>query len=299
MEITILGTSAMVPTRDRNPTSVFLNYKNQGILFDCGEGAQKQMNIAGISRTKINKILISHWHGDHVAGLIGLLQTIGHSEENHTIELYGPKHSKKFMKSLIESCYFDVKIDLKVIELKPKKVEKFFENEDYELHCCALDHVVPCLGYSFIEKEKRNIDVAFLKKHNVKEGPHLEKLRQGKDITVDGKKVKASEATYLVSGKKISYVMDTAFTTNAIKLAKDSDLLLAEATFQEKHQQKAEDYRHLTAKEAAQIASQSNSKQLVLTHFSQRYKEVSELLEEAREIFPETKDGFDLMKITL
>jgi len=103
MELTILGTSSMVPTKERNPLSVFLSYKGEGILFDCAEGTQRQMDIAGISRAKVKKILISHWHGDHIAGLIGLFQTIGNQAENPKIELYGPKGTKKFVNNLLNN----------------------------------------------------------------------------------------------------------------------------------------------------------------------------------------------------
>ncbi|HME86978.1 MAG TPA: MBL fold metallo-hydrolase, partial [Candidatus Nanoarchaeia archaeon] len=234
MEMTILGTSSMVPTKERNPSSIFLQFKGEGILFDCAEGTQRQMNIAGIARTKVDRILISHWHGDHVAGLIGLLQTLGNVEESPTVYLYGPVGTKEYMKHLLKSCYFDVKVDLKITELSPKKVETFFSNDEYELQCAALDHSIPCLAYSFIEKDKRNIDVSYLKKHKIKEGQHLEKLKDGKDISVDGVKVKFKDATYIVEGKKVSYVMDTCFTANAVLIAKNADVLFCESTYSSK-----------------------------------------------------------------
>ena len=299
MEVTILGTSSMVPTKERNPLSVFLSYKNDGILFDCAEGTQRQMDIAGISRVKVKKILISHWHGDHVAGLIGLFQTIGNQAENPVIELYGPKGTKIYIKNVLSSCSLDFKIDLKVKELNPKKIEKFFETDDYALYCTKLEHSIQCLGYSFVEKDKRNIDVSFLKKNKIKAGPYLENLKEGKDITYEGKKIKFKEATYLVPGKKISYVIDTVFTQNAVNLAKNSDLLICESSYLSNLKEKAEKNKHMTAQEAGQIASQADVKQLIITHYSARYKQVDELLEEAKTIFPNTKAAFDLMKIKL
>jgi ribonuclease Z len=257
------------------------------------------MNIAGISRMKVKRILISHWHGDHIAGLLGLLHTMGNKEERPTVEIYGPKGTKEYMAHLLKSCYFDVRLNLHIFDLNPAKVEKFCETDDYEIYCTKLDHSVPCLGYSFVEKERRNIDVSYLKKHKIKEGPHLEKLKEGKDIVVEGKKIKVKDATYIIPGKKITYVMDTTFTTNAVKLAKQADMLLCEATYRSKEGDKAEKYKHMTATDAAQIASQAGVKQLVITHFSQRYKEVTELLEEAKVIFPDTKAAFDLMKLSL
>ncbi len=299
MEVVILGTSSMVPTKERNPSSVFISYKGDGILFDCAEGTQRQMELAGISRQKVKLILISHWHGDHVGGLIGLLHTIGNKEKGTSVEIYGPAGTKNYMQHLLKSCFFDVRLQLNVHEMKPKKVDKFFETENYELYCCQLNHSVPCLGYSFVEKERRNIDTAYLKKHKVKEGPHLEKLKQGKDILYEGKKIKAEEATYVVLGKKVAYVMDTAFTSIASKLAKDADVLICEATYHSSLKEKAEQYKHMTAEESAQLASAANAKQLILTHFSPRYRDVSELTEEAKTIFPNTKAAFDLMKISL
>lgn len=299
MELTILGTSAMAPTKERNPVSVFLSYKGEGILFDCAEGTQRQMDYSGISRTKVNKILISHWHGDHIAGLIGFLQTFANQEESKGIELYGPKGTKQYINNLFKSCYFDVDIKLKVTELNPKKVETFFENEDYELQCVALEHVIPCLGFAFVEKDRFNINKDYLKKHKIKEGPHLEKLKECKDISYEGKKVKAKDATYSVPGKKFSYIMDTGYISKAVTLAKNSDLLLCEATYGAKLKEKADAYSHLTSEDAANIASNAEVKQLIITHFSQRYKQVDELLEEAKTIFPNTKAAFDLMKINL
>ncbi len=303
MELTILGTSCQVPTKERNPSAVFLSYKKYGILIDCAEGTQRQMNIAGISRSKVTHILISHWHGDHIAGLIGLMQTIGSLEskdgEPYKIELFGPKGTKTYVKHLLKSCYFDVKINLKIHEVIPKKVDKVFENEDFEIYCCQLDHSTPCVGYSFVEKDRRNIDVEYLRKHKIKDGPHLEKLKQGQNIVFEGKKIKAKDATYVVKGKKVSYIIDTLYTTNAIKLAKYADVLIADSTFQSSLREKAEKTKHLTSEDAANIASNAEVKQLILTHFSQRYKEVSELLNEAQIIFPNTKAAFDFMKITL
>lgn len=299
MEIIVLGTSSMVPTKERNPSSIFLSYKGEGILFDCAEGTQRQMAMVGLKRNKARKILISHWHGDHVAGLIGLLQTIGHEDKTAKIDIYGPVGSKEHMKHVVKMCYFDVKIEITVHELNPKKVETFLETEDYDLQCISLDHAIPCLAFAFVEKDKRNIDIGYLKKNKIRDGPHLEKLRQGKDVLFEGKKISFKEATYLVKGKKIAYVMDTAYTKNAILIAKNADILFSESTYGSKHQDKAEDYKHMSAKDAAQLASQAEVKQLILSHFSQRYKDVSELLEEAQAIFPNTKAAYDLMKIDL
>jgi len=117
MQITFLGTSCMVPTKERNVTGLFLKYKGEGILFDCGEGTQRQMNITGINRNDVTKILISHWHGDHVGGLMGLIQTLGNRDEPPTIDLYGPKGTKEFIKHLYKGCVFEARVNLRVHEV--------------------------------------------------------------------------------------------------------------------------------------------------------------------------------------
>jgi ribonuclease Z len=301
MEITFLGTSSMVPTKERNVTGIFLRYNGEGLLLDCGEGTQRQMNIAGINRNTVKKILVSHWHGDHVSGIVGLLQTMANKEANPTVDIYGPKGTKEHVKHMLGMVIFDVQVEIRVHELVPKRDEllKVVETEDYIIECIALDHKVPCIGYSFIEKDRLNIDVEKQKKLGIRDGPHLRKLKEGKEIKYKGKAVKPDDVTYLVKGKKITYVADTAACENCVKLAKNADLLISESVYAGKLQEKAEDYRHLTAKDAAMMASQADVDKLVLTHFSQRYKTVDELEEEAKIHFPNTTCAFDFMKIKL
>ncbi len=299
IEITFLGTSAMVPTKDRNVTGIFLKYRNEGILLDCGEGTQRQMNIAGINRNTVTKILISHWHGDHVSGIVGLLQTMANKEANPTIAIYGPIGTKKHVEHMIGMVVFDVQINLQVHEIVPKQNEiaTVLETDEYIIECAALDHKVPCIGFSFIEKDRLNIDVAKQKKLGVGDGPHLRKIKDGKTIKYKGKEIKPEDMTYLVEGKKITYVADTAACANCTKLADEADLLISECVYSNNLQDKADEYKHLTTHNAAQIANQADVKKLVLTHFSQRYKTVDDLEAEAKEIFQNTVCAFDFMKI--
>ena len=301
MEITFLGTSAMVPTKERNVTGIFLRYKNEGILLDCGEGTQRQMNIAEINRNSVTKILVSHWHGDHVSGIVGLLQTMANKEANPTVDIYGPKGTEEHVKHMIKMVIFDIQINLIVHELNPKKDEilSVLETEDYIIECAALEHKVPCIGYSFIEKDKLNIDPAKMKKLGIKEGPHLRKLKEGIAIKYKGNDVTPEDVTYLVPGKKITYVADTGVCENCTRLAQDADLLISESVYATAMQDKAEEYRHLTAKDAAMIASHADVKKLVLTHFSQRYKTVEEIEENAKMIFPNTTCAYDFMKLKI
>jgi ribonuclease Z len=294
IELTILGTASMIPTKERNLTSVFLSYDDKGFLFDCGEGTQRQMKIAGIKPNKINYILISHWHGDHVLGLPGLLQTLGNSDYNKTLYIFGPKGTKEYMKNMLKGFIFDTKIEMEI-----KEVEGiFYENNDFFLTAEKLNHSVECLGYSFNEKDKRKMIEKKLKEFNVN-GIDIGKLQMGKSVKIKNKTIKPEDVSNIEKGRKISYIFDTEPCDNANQLAKDSDLMLCEATYHSDLDEKSVQYKHMTAKNAALIASKNNVKKLILCHFSGRYKTTEELENEAKDIFPETQCAYDFMKIKL
>jgi len=294
VEVIFLGTSSMVPTKERNQSSVLIRYKNHGILIDAGEGTQRQMKIANIPLTRITKILITHWHGDHVFGLPGIISSLGASEYAKILEIYGPKGTKKFCDAMFKAFVFDKRIDLKIIEIKQGK---FFENDDFILEAMELDHGIPTLGYNFIEKDKRKIDIKKIKKLGIPEGPLLGKLQDGKSIELKGKKITPEETTYIIKGKKISLIADTAPCKNCYKLAENADLLICEATFSSKLEEKSEEYGHMTAKQAALIANKANVKKLLLNHLSARYKTPQEIVEEAQTYFHNSKVAEDFMKI--
>ncbi len=294
MQLTFLGTSCMMPTKERNPSSIYLEYKRDGILFDCAEGTQRQIRIAGLNLAKVTKILISHWHGDHVLGLPGLLLTIGSLELNRTIEIYGPKGSRQTFQKMFGGIEFEEKFNIKVTEVSDGK---FFENDDYILESRTMTHNTPCVAYSFIEKDRRRIKVEYVTKLGIPEGPLLGKLQRGQDITFKGKKVTAKEATNMVKGKKITVITDTTPNKNCYELAKNSDVLICDSTYTSKLKDKAEEHSHLTAIEAAQIAAKAGAKKLYLTHFSARYKNTLEIEEEARTVFDDVYCAEDFMKI--
>jgi ribonuclease Z len=297
INLTILGTSGMVPTKERNVQSIHLDYDGEGILFDCGEGTQRQMNIAGINRTKIKKVLISHWHGDHVSGLIGLIQTLGNSKDASKLEIYGPEGTKKFMNNLLNSCIFDLAVDIEINELDISTKKVFFENEHYYLEASPLNHGIPCIGYSFIEKDKRKILMDKAKRLGLEEGPFLGNIQKGLPVKIKGKVITPDDVSEIKKGKKVTVIADTSFSANAASLASESDVLICEATYASGEEEKAEQYNHLTSEQAALIASNAGVKKLILTHFSQRYKSLDELLEQAKNIFPQTFLAFDFMKI--
>jgi ribonuclease Z len=174
---------------------------------------------------------------------------------------------------------------------------RFLETEEYALECANQSHGIPCVGYSFIEKERLNIDVEKQKRLGVRDGPHLRKIKEGKEIQYKGKTIKAEEMTYAVPCKKVTYLGDTEPCAEATMLAREADILIAESTYASQHLEKAEERFHLNAKDAAMIASRAEAKKLVLTHFSQRYKTVDELEQEAKVHFPNTVCAYDFMKL--
>jgi ribonuclease Z len=296
IEITFLGTSSMVPTKERNQSAVLISYKNEGILVDCGEGTQRQLKIANISLTKITKVLITHWHGDHTLGLPGLIQSLSASDYGKTLEVYGPRGTKQFFDNMLKAFVFDRNIEIKISEIK---AGIFFENKDFILEAMDLEHGIKTFGYNFIEKDKRRIDVKNIKKLGIPEGPLLGKLQNNKPISWKGKKINPKETTYVVKGRKISLIADTLPCNNCHKLAKDSDLLICESTYSSKLENKGEAYGHTTAKQAALIANRANTKKLILTHFSARYKSTEEIEEDAKDYFDNVICAYDLMKIRL
>lgn len=295
-----MGTSCMVPTKERNVSAIYLEHKGEGILIDCGEGTQRQMNIAGINRLKVKKILISHWHGDHVAGLIGLIQTIGNIEkEDKCLHLYGPKGSEERLANLLKSTYFYQKFDIEVHELNPQGVERFYEGEDYYLECAWLEHSVPCLGFSFIEKDKRKMDMVKAEKLGLRSGSLVGKLQDGKSVEFKGKTIRPEDVSHVVLGRKVTIIWDTIFTNACLELAKDADLLICEASYAADLKEKAEEYKHLTTQQAGFIATQADVRELIVTHFSQRYKTAEVLEEEIRTFFKNSRCAFDFMKVKI
>lgn len=296
IELIFLGTSSMVPTKERNQSALFISYGTEGILVDCGEGTQRQLKMANISLTKISRILITHWHGDHVLGLPGLLQSLAASNYTRTLKIYGPNGTKKHFSHMFEAFVFDRAIELDIIEIKEGT---FFENNDLSLSAVSLNHGIITFGYIFQEKDKRKILISKVQKLGIPEGPLLGQLQQGKPISWKGKEVRPEETTKIVPGKRIGIISDTLPCNACMIIAKNADLLISEATYSSKFEGKSECYNHMTSKQAALIASNSGAKRLILTHFSARYKSTLELNEESHIIFPNTECAYDLMRVRL
>jgi len=296
MEVVFLGTSSMVPTKERNQSVVLIRYKNEGILVDCGEGTQRQFKQKGIPLTRITKILITHWHGDHVFGLPGVLSTLGASGYERTLEIYGPRGTKRHFEAMFKAFVFDRKVNVVIKEINDGR---FFENRDFCLEALKLEHGVVTLGYNFVENDIRHVDVKKVKKLGIPHGPLLGKLQRNETISFKGKKVNASDVTYVEEGKKITVIADTVPCKNAVKLAEDADLLICEATYSSKLEEKGEEYGHMTGKQAGLIANKAGVEKLVLTHFSARYKTTEEVEEDAKDVFSNSIAARDFMVFKL
>ncbi|MDP3734279.1 MAG: ribonuclease Z, partial [Nanoarchaeota archaeon] len=261
IEIIFLGTGSMQPTKTRNHSGIFLKYREENILLDCGEGIQRQMRIAGIKPAKITKLLISHWHGDHVFGIPGLLSAMGADQFSKKLTIYGPPKTKEYLQHMLKSFAAKNIIDFEVHEVKSGII---FENKQFILEAKQLKHSTVCIGYSFSEKDRLRIDIKKAKQWNVS-GPILGKIQQGESVHVNGKVITAADITYKVRGKKISYIADTIPCSGADALAKNADLLIAEGTHLDEIKDKTKKYMHLTVKETALIAKKNKAKKLVVT----------------------------------
>ena len=296
IKLTFLGTGDAIPTKKRNHTSILASFANENILIDCGEGTQRQLRKIDLSPTKITRIFITHWHGDHILGLPGLFQTLALLNYQKTLKLYGPKGTKEFLQ-IVQSLIKRYKINLEAYEVSN---ETIIDEKDFKVEAKEMSHSTPAIAYSIILKDKIRLNKSKLKKFKLPNSPIIKELQAGKDITFNGKKIKASQVIYKEKGKKVTFVLDTYMNSNAVELARNSDLLVTESSFHSKDLEKAKEYKHLTARHAAEIAKKSKSRKLLLTHISQRYENNMNIIEkEAKKTFKNTKlvKDFDVVKV--
>ena len=300
IKVIFLGTSSGVPTRERNLPSVFLMFENERVLFDCGEGTQRQLMSEKLKFMKINRIFISHWHADHFAGLLGLVQTMSLENRAEPLYVYGPKRTEEFVERLLGVGYF-----ARSFKVIAKDID-----ESEEIKCGGfkvipfrVEHRVPALGYVFKEDDKIRADMEKAAKFGLKTGPKIGALKAGKSVTINGKAVKPEDIMWTETGKKVVYTGDTKYNENIVKFAKDADLLIADSTFGEEFVERAGDFRHSTSNDAAEAAKKANVKQLVLTHISRRYQDSGgnlppkSLEDSARKIFKNTILARDFLEI--
>ena len=306
INITFLGTGSAIPTARRNHLAMLLKYKAENILVDCGEGTQRQFRKAHLNPCKVTKILISHWHGDHVLGLPGLLQTLNLNGYNGELVIYGPRGSKKKFQEMVApylGFYWNVnrKNDGNFnIVLKEVGAGVVFDSDEFFIEAVEMEHNCPALAYSFVVTEKKRLDKEKLKKLGIGNSPLVGELVRGKVVEINGKKVDGKKLMYKEAGRKVVFVMDTSMNDNAIKLAKGADVLISEATHSVQEQEIATMYGHLSSVDAAKIAKKAKVKALVLIHLSQRYEGIPKLiLGEAAAVFkdviiPEDLEGIEL-----
>ncbi|MFP4119326.1 MAG: ribonuclease Z [Candidatus Woesearchaeota archaeon] len=300
MKITFLGTSGMVPTKERNVQGIHIEHKGEGILLDCGEGTQRQLSIANINAQKITTILISHWHGDHVSGLIGLIQTLGNfSGGEKKIKLFGPEGTKAHLNNLLNSCLFETNIEIEVKEVNASRLTTIHETDTYSIEAIDLEHSVPCLGYRFTRKDYRKMDNEALSRYGIKPGPLVGRLQEGRKVTVNGTTITPEMVSTTIPAEHVAFILDTKLTRGCYDLAENARLLVSEAVYTHELENKAIEYKHMTARQAAQVASEAGVQELILTHFSQRYKDLQPFVDDAKELFERVSCAYDFMTLKL
>jgi ribonuclease Z len=304
MELLFLGTGAGIPAKLRNVTSIalkLLEERGSIWLFDCGEATQHQILHTTIKPAKIEKIFITHLHGDHLYGLPGLLSSRSFQGGESKVTVYGPSGVKAFVETSLKVSGTYLKYELEMIEITEGIV---FEDEQFTVEAKQLDHGILSYGYRIVEKDRPGtLLVDKLQSMGVKPGPLYKKVKAGESITLeDGTVLDACEFVGpQQKGRIITILGDTRMCENAQTLAKDADLLIHEATFANGEEALAHNYYHSTTSQAAEIAFRANVKRLCLTHISARYDRntACELVKEARTIFPQTEIAEDFKNILI
>jgi ribonuclease Z len=294
MKITFLGTSSASPTRSRNVTSIALQLPQRAALwlFDCGEGTQHQILRSPLRLSQLEKVFLTHLHGDHLFGVMGMLASRSMQNGGTTpVTLYGPNGLAEYVRVTMQVCQMRLGFPVKVETIKPGLV---CEDDRFRVSCAAMQHGVEAYGFAVEEQTlPGRFDVEKAQALGIPPGPIYSRLKKGETITLgDGRVVEGKELTgQPVPGRKFVYCGDTTFTPRAVELARDADLLVHEATYLEEDRDLADRARHATARMAASVAQQANARALILTHFSARYESeagsrLQDLLAEAQEVFP-------------
>ncbi|MEW5854514.1 MAG: ribonuclease Z [Myxococcota bacterium] len=286
-----LGTQSQVPTKQRNHHGGLLRWDELGILFDPGEGTQRQLAHAGINANSITHICITHFHGDHCLGLAGIVQRLSMDHCPHPVRVYYPASGQRFFERLRYASIFAEHARILPCPIDDEGPLEL--GETYTLSARRLDHRVEAFGYRLQEKDAVTFDRALLVAAGVR-GPDVGRLSVEKEITVGGRTVRIEDVSHPRPGQVFAFVMDTRPCHNAVELARHADLLVMEATFSSAHEHEAREYAHCTSTQTAHVAREAGVKRLVLTHFSQRYEDTTPLLEEARAIHPDTVAAMDL-----
>jgi len=298
MKLVFLGTAGAQPTENRGLSCVCLEKEGEILMFDAGEGAQFSYLKSGLGWNKKMKIFVTHLHGDHCVGILGLLQTMTLQRRTEPIEIYGPDGIEEFIATNAKILKFALSFPVMITSVTE---EKIVDEKSYSVFSCRAEHSVPAFSYLFQEKDKAgrfNLEKA--KQLGIPEGKLWSQLQNGQDVKVGDKTIKSSEILgEKRSGKKIGISGDTRPTKQLEKFFQNCDYLSFDSTFLDELKDKAVDTCHSTAKEAAILAKNANVKNLILTHFSARYKDESVLVKEAQTIHNSVIGAKDLLEIEI
>ena len=285
VSVTFLGTGGSVPNKFRNLPSVLVRRGPELLLFDCGEGTQRQFLEARAGINRKMRIFISHLHGDHIFGLPGMLHSLSFMGRSRELEIIGPKGMIELVTSVNRVVKLYNRFPIRILEVKPGQV---LRDVEYNVRVASAHHGMPCLAYALEEKPRPGrFDAAKAKRLGIPEGPLWKRLQSGQSVKI-GRRLFGPRLVVGPPrrGVKITYAVDTRPCSSVVKLASGSDLLIHDSCFAESAAKKARDYGHSTAGEAAHVARKSRSRALALFHISAMYEDPSPLLAEARKIFP-------------
>ncbi|MBF5050940.1 Ribonuclease Z [Candidatus Clavichlamydia salmonicola] len=293
-ELVILGSSSQQPTRQRNHGAYLIRWNGEGLLFDPGEGTQRQFIFANIAPPTVTRIFISHFHGDHCLGLGSMLMRLNLDKVRHTIHCYYPASGKKFFDRLRYGTMYHETIT--VIE-HPVSEEGVVEDlKNFLIEAVFLDHGVENIAWRITEPDVRRFDAAALKASGI-HGPAVRLLSEQGFLKINDRIVQLDDVSWIQKGDSVAVISDTALCPQTVQIAKNARLLLCESTYLSEHEHLARNHFHLTAAQAASIAKDANVEELVLTHFSARYRDLSLFFEEAAAIFPNIHIAEDLKVI--
>ena len=298
MKLVYLGTSAAAPTPERSLTCICLVRENEVLMFDAGEGAQVAYLKAGLPWNKKMKIFVTHLHGDHCLGILGLLQTMSMQKRTESLEIYGPAGIEEFITANIKVLNFGLPFPVFITIVEQGDV---VNEKKYRISCCEAQHGIPAFSYCFEENEKSGIFYPEKAKElGIPEGKMWQELQNGNSVEVNGVKIDSSQVTGdKRPGKKIGISGDTRPTEKLQNFFTNSDYLSFDCTFSFDLKDRAIETNHGTAKEAAELAKNANVKNLILTHFSARYSDESVLLDEAKQIHESVIAAKDLLEIEI
>jgi len=290
-EVTILGSSSATPIFNRNPSSQVLNINERLYLVDCGEGTQQQMLHFGVKASRIDNIFISHLHGDHYLGLLGLLSSMHLNGRTKPLNLFAPAPLKEIIDVQLKYSETDLQYPINYVFTTPDKANVIFDNQDIVVESIPLNHRIDCTGFLFRQKKRnRKLLKEKIEEFNIPI-EYYTALKKGVDYTApDGTVFKNETLTSNPEEpKSYAYCSDTIYSETYFKQISNVDLLYHESTFLNDMLERAQSTHHTTALQAGQVALKTNAKKLLLGHFSARYKTLNELLDEARTVFPDTE----------